>query len=152
MIASTPKVPPDYLIELPQISIFINDRRIIVSLPNYADYISSETSEVKRYVTSETTSNRGQQLCLYFTMRSHFDILIMFIWDARLLKEERIEGGLIGERGGELRGVTCPPPHPLYGASRGLHVNRKDRKDYVCMCVRESPPVGKSAFTHEVGQ
>lgn len=152
MIASTPKVPPDYLIELPQISIFINDRRIIVSLHNYADYISSETSEVKRYVTSETTSNRGQLLCLYFTMRSHFDILIMFIWDARLLKEERIEGGLIGEQGGELRGVTCPPPHPLYGTSRGLHVNHKDRKDYVCMCVRESPPVGKSAFTHEVGQ
>lgn len=135
MIASTPKVPPDYLIELPQISIFINDRRIIVSLHNYADYISSETSEVKRYVTSETTSNRGQLLCLYFTMHSHFDILIMFIWDARLLKEERIEGGLIGERGGELRGGSLARHHIHCTGHRGACMLTVRIEKIMCACV-----------------
>lgn len=135
MIASTPKVPPDYLIKLPQISIFINDRRIIVSLHNYADYISSETSEVKHYVTSETTSNRGQQLCLYFTMRSHFDILIMFIWDARLLKEERIEGGLIGERGGELRRGSLARHHIHCTGHRGACMLTVRIEKIMCACV-----------------
>lgn len=54
MTVCTFKASPDCLIKFAQISIFIDDRRIIISLHNYADYVSSETHEVKDYVTSET--------------------------------------------------------------------------------------------------
>ena len=46
---------PHSLIKFAQISIFIDDRRIIISVLNYADYVCSETREVKDHVTSEIT-------------------------------------------------------------------------------------------------
>lgn len=64
----------------------------------------------------------------------------------------------VGGRGGcgaQLRGYM-PSAIATVKEVEGLHINHKDREEYVCMyvcvCVRESPPVGKSAFTHEVGQ
>lgn len=44
---------------------------------------------MKDYVTSETTGNKGQLLCLYSTTCLYFEILIMFIWDANVLQEDR---------------------------------------------------------------
>lgn len=55
MIVCTLKASPHCLNKFAQISIFIDDRRIIIPVRNYADYVSSETCEVKDYVTSETT-------------------------------------------------------------------------------------------------
>lgn len=55
VIVCTRKASPHCLIKSVQVTIFIDDRRIIISVCNYADYVSSETCELKEYVTSETT-------------------------------------------------------------------------------------------------
>lgn len=54
VIVFTRQASPHCLITFTQISIFIEDRVIIISVRNYADYVSSETCEGKAYVTSET--------------------------------------------------------------------------------------------------
>lgn len=97
MIVCTLRAPPQCLIKFAQISIFIDERRIIISVCNYADYVSAETCEVKDYVTSETTRNKGQLLCLFFATCLYFEILIMFIWDANVPKEATTGGGCTGE-------------------------------------------------------
>lgn len=66
---------------------------------------------MKDYVTSETAGNKGQLLCLYSTTCLYFEVLIMFIWDASMLKEDRgvyrgIKAGVEGGGGQRLRGYT----------------------------------------------
>lgn len=54
---------------------------------NYSDYVSLDPYNVKGRVTSESTRNKGRLLCLCFTTCVYFEILIVFMWDASMLKK-----------------------------------------------------------------